>query len=69
MKKMIIFCIVQENGENRNSSYFFNDDFKVPSNNQSEPRVYGTRKIVNKTTIPRSILHEILRSTATSKQI
>ena len=26
MQKMIIFCIVQENDEIRNSSYFFNDD-------------------------------------------
>ena len=24
--KMIVFCIVQENDETRNSSYFFNDD-------------------------------------------
>ena len=26
MQKMIIFCIVQENDVNGNSSYFFNDD-------------------------------------------
>ena len=37
-KKMIIFRIVQENDENRNSSYFFNDHLsnfhQIASQNQ-----------------------------------